>query len=163
MLLHVLACLRGPTAAGRQLGAFITTHWAQEARGGSAMQQPGGGVGAAPALPPDLQQLLPVLLELLAAPAAQQAPYTELAQLYAQLRSQAGEVVARGVAAGVPLALGQPLQALGVEGALALVAQIPAGASESRVPPPLHCGVALAAAWRLAEQPWGALVAAVHA
>jgi hypothetical protein len=128
MLPHVVACLRGPTASGRLLGALTTTYWAQQAQQEAqigAQQQ-----GQASALPPDLQeQLLPVLLELLAAPApGAQAPYAELAPLYAQLRAQAQAVVARGVAAGVPLALAQPLGTLGAEGALALAVQVPAGA-----------------------------------
>lgn len=125
---HIVSCLRGSTASARQLGALVVTHWAQEQHGAATS----AGAGEAQAsLPPDLQQLLGVLLELLTPGGTQAPPFAELAPLYAQLRSQASAVVARGVAAGVPLALSQPLESLGAEGALALAAQIPAGAGES--------------------------------
>ena len=135
---HIAACLQGPTAAERLLGAYTVTFWAQELQeqqqqdgGGDAQPAPAAGAGAAAGaaqLPADLQQLVPLLLELLAAPTASQQPFAELAPLYTQLRSQASAVVARAVAAGVPLALPAPLEALGAEGALALATQVPPGA-----------------------------------
>ena len=70
-----------------------------------------------------------MLLELLSAPApGAQAPYAELAPVYAQLRSQAQAVLARGAAAGVALGLPQPIDVLTAEGALALAAQVPTAA-----------------------------------
>lgn len=116
--------LRGPTASGRLLAAFVVTHWAQ--------LQAGGDEGAAAAAPADpcLQHLLCVLLELLAAPAAAQQPYGELAQLYAQLRGQASGLIARAVQANVALAMPGPLEGLGHQGALVLAAQVPPTAGE---------------------------------
>ena len=118
--------LRGPTATGRLLASFVVTHWAQLQAGG------GDGAAAAPATDPCLQHLLSVLLELLAAPAAAQQPFSELAQLYAQLRGQASGLIARAVQANVALAMPGPLDALGHQGAVALAAQVPPTAGKHR-------------------------------
>lgn len=118
--------LRGPTATGRLLASFVVTHWAQLQAGGS------DGAAAAPATDPCLQHLLSVLLELLAAPAAAQQPFSELAQLYVQLRGQASGLIALAVQANMALAMPGPLDALGHQGALALAAQVPPTAGKHR-------------------------------
>lgn len=116
--------LRGPTATGRLLASFVVTHWAQ-------LQAGGADAAAAPAADPCLQHLLGVLLELLAAPAAAQQPFSELAQLYAQLRGQASGLIARAVQGNVALAMPGPLDGLGHQGALALAAQVPPTAGKN--------------------------------
>lgn len=124
------ALLRGSTATGRMLAACVVSFWAQ-------LQPGASGSGAAAAQPaaadPCLQQLLGSLLELLALPAAAAASYAELAQLYAQLRSQASGLIARALQGDVVLSMPGPLDSLGHQGALALAAQVPATAGESLV------------------------------
>ena len=126
---QVEALLRGGTATGRLLASFVVTRWAQLHGDGSAGGT--GGAGAVPTADPGLQQLLGVLLELLAVPAAAATQgYAELSQLHAQLRGRASAFISRTLAAGVALAMPAPLEALGHAGALALVAQVPAAGGE---------------------------------
>lgn len=126
---QVEALLRGATAAGRLLGAYVAAHWAQPPGEPPCGLDP--SPGSAPAADPCLQHLLGVLLEQLAVPAAAAARgYAELAQLHAQLRGQASGLIARALQAGVPLSMPGPLDALGHAGALALAAQVPAAAGE---------------------------------
>lgn len=132
---QVEALLRGSTAAGRLLGAFVVAHWAQLLAGAPAGAEPaasGAPPGGSPSADPCLQHLLGVLLEQLAAPAAAAAQgYAELAQLQAQLRGQASALIARALQAGVALSMPGPLDALGHQGAAALAAQVPAAGGEA--------------------------------
>ncbi|KAL4458077.1 hypothetical protein ABPG75_012942 [Micractinium tetrahymenae] len=126
---QVEALLRGATATGRLLGAFVVAHWAQLLAEAACETQPapGSAPGTSPAADPCLQHLLGVLLEQLAVPAAAAAQgYAELAQLYGQLRGQASGLIARALQAGLALSMPGPLDALGPQGALALAAQVPA-------------------------------------
>ena len=115
------ALLRGGTATGRLLAAFVVTAWAQLAADAGALQPT--------AADPSLAALLAVLLELLAQPASVAASYAELAQLYGQLRSQASALIGRAVRADVALVMPGPLEALGPTGALAIADQVPAASA----------------------------------
>ncbi|KAI3435532.1 hypothetical protein D9Q98_001597 [Chlorella vulgaris] len=133
---QVEALLRGNSATGRLLAAFVVTHWAQlrcpdaagRAEGPGQGEAEGEGQGAVPPLDPDLQQLLAVLLEVLAAPAAAAEPYAELAGVTAQLRGQASALISRALQAGLVLSPPGPLPSLAHQGAAALAAQVPQGA-----------------------------------
>jgi TATA-binding protein-associated factor len=120
--------LRGGSATGRLLASFVVTYWVQLRSDTGDIAAAGQAAAAAH---PCLQHLLAVLLEQLAAPAAAAAQsYSELAPLYAQLRSQASGLIARALKANVALAMPGPLEGLGHQGALALAAQVPATAGE---------------------------------
>ncbi len=138
---QVEALLRGGTAAGRLLGAFVVVHWTQTLAEAAPEAGP-APPSSSPADNPSLQHLLGVLLEQLAVPAAAAAQgYAELAQLQAQLRGQASALIARALQAGVALSMPGPLEALGHQGALALAAQVPAAGGERALQDADSCAV----------------------
>lgn len=134
-----LATLHGESAAGRLLGGLLALHWAREtasrapaapALPASPTAQAAAGATARPGA--DLRQLAAAALELLgpgiALQAQTQAGLAEVAPLRAQLRAQAQALIQRALAAGLPLAMPAPLDALTGPGGAALASQVPAGA-----------------------------------